>query len=103
MNRAGGLSFRSAQELNTKIAQLPQPPPWKSREITVDCGTSKKKVNFLYREGLDVYRFAYGNPLFAGHQQNIPLNVWADFENDIKVYSEPMTCDLPHAIQVRDG
>lgn len=84
--------------MNTKIACLPQTPPWKCRIIKVEGGTTKTEISFYFREGLDAYEFMYGNPLFAGHQDNVPTKMWSD---DIRISVGPMTCDLVHGIQVR--
>ena len=86
--------------MNIKIALLPQPPVWKSRVVEVQGGTTKKQIKFFHRDGMDAYKFIYGNPLFAGHQDNVPMKIWFDYENDIRILAGPMTCDLVHDIQV---
>ncbi len=92
-------SFRSAKELHEKIALLPKPPAWKSCTVRVNGGTTAKPINFFFREGIDIFRFIYGNPIFARHQQNVPMQVW---EDDVQIFEGPMTGNLLWEIQVLD-
>lgn len=94
------LSFKTAEELHLKTAKLPKPPAWKSRIITVDGGTTTKPIELLYRDGLEVFRYEYGNPTFAGHQQNVPQKIWTDKTKTIRILGGPMTGDLPWRVQV---
>ncbi len=100
VKKHGGLSFRTAQELNTKLAMLPQPPAWKSRTVSVEGGTTKTPLVLFYREGLEVFKFLFGNPLFEQLQDYVPTKIWADYENDIRILDGPFTGDLTFEIQV---
>ncbi len=79
---------------------LPKPPPWKSRVVAVEGGTTKDPIVFFYRDALEVFRFLFANPLFADRQNNVPTKVWADFEKDIRILDEPSSGDLVFKIQV---
>lgn len=84
--------------MNTKLAQLPKTPPWKVRTIRVE-GTDDD-IELFHRDGLELYKFLRRNPLFSGHQNNVPSRIWEDYENDIRILSEPMTCEFVNNIQV---
>ena len=91
-------SYRSAKSLHEKVALLPQPPPWKSVVVTVDGGSTQKPIKFFYRDAFDMFRFQYGNPIFANHQSNVPTRVW---EDEIEILEGPMTGNLAWEIQVK--
>lgn len=92
-------SFRSAKELHEKVAMLPRPPPWKSCEVTVEGGTTKKPIKLFLRESIDMFSFLFGNPVFARNQQHVPTRIW---EDDDMVFDDPMTGKMPWEVQVRD-
>lgn len=94
------LSFRTAQELYTKIAQLPQPPKWKSRTVSVPGGTTTEPLKLLYRDGLEVFKFLFANPVFAGKQNFVPQKCWMDVESDILFSDEPTTGHYMWEVQV---
>ncbi len=79
---------------------LPQPPAWKSRIVSVDGGTTKEPLVLFYRDGLEVFKFLFGNPLFKELQDYVPSKIWADFESDIRIPEGPFTGDLTFEIQV---
>lgn len=97
------LSFRSAQEMHVKIAQLPSPPAWKSRIVKVPGGTTVTPLKLLYRDGLELFKFLFANPVFADHQNFAPMNVWANYEDDIKIFDEPPTGSYMFDVQVCCG
>ncbi len=80
-----------AQELHTKIAMLPKPPAWKSCVVSVEGGTTKEPLVLFYRDGLEVFKFLFGNPLFEQLQDYVPTKIWADYENDIRIFEGPFT------------
>ncbi len=77
---------------------LPQTPPWKSRVVSVDGGTTKEPIILFYRVGLEIFRFLFGNPLFEKLQDYVPTKMWA--EDDIRILEGPFTGDLALEIQV---
>ncbi len=87
--------------MNTKIAQLPKPPAWKSRIVSVPGGTTTKPLKLFYRDGLEVFKFLFAHPLAAGHQNFVPTKVWADVENDVLLFDEPTTGSMMWEVQVR--
>lgn len=101
MKRPNLLSFKSARELHKLLASLPETPPWKAIEVTVEGGTTKEPIILLYRDGLALFAFLYGNPLFEGYQSNFPFSEWEDSNRDVRVYGGPMSGDVAMDIQVR--
>ncbi len=94
------LSFRSAKELHEKVAKLPKPPAWKTCTVEVEGGTTTSPINFFFREALEVFRFLFGNPIFANHQDIVPMQVWEDEDEKIQIFEGPMTGRLVYEIQV---
>ncbi len=68
--------------------------------MTVDGGSTKESIEFLYRDGLELFQFLYGIPIFADMQKHVPEKVWADFEKEIRMVDKPMTGDFAWKIQV---
>lgn len=89
--------------MHTKIAQLPSPPAWKSRIVTVPGGTTVTPLKLLFRDGLEVFKFLFANPVFTDHQNFAPKTVWADYENDIRIFDEPPTGSYMFEVQVCHG
>ena len=79
---------------------LPKPPAWKSREVLVPGGTSRKKSTLFYRDGLECFEFLFGNPAFRDKMQYQPTQVWTSGDNEERLYSEIMTGDLCWRTQV---
>ncbi len=94
------ISFRSAKELHNKVAQLPKPPAWKYRTVKVEGGTTATPIKFFFREAMEVFRFLFGNPIFANHQDIVPMQVWEDEDQKVQILEGPMTGRLVYEIQV---
>ncbi len=86
--------------MNIKLAMLPQPPAWKSREVSFENGPTKGPIILFYRNALEVFRFLFANPLVANRQNHVPSEVRADLQNDIRILDESSTGDLVFKIQV---
>ncbi|KLO03827.1 hypothetical protein SCHPADRAFT_948276, partial [Schizopora paradoxa] len=93
-------SFRSAQALHHQIAHLPNPPQWKSCIVKVDGGTTRKPIRFFHRNSKSVFRFLFGNPLYANHQDLKPVRVW---EDGIQLFEGPMSGSITWEIQDKIG
>lgn len=94
------LSFSSAKGLRDLVETLPKPPPWKSRVVKIPGGKTKKPLTLLYRDGLECFRFLFGNPVYSGHMEFHPRRTWSSDSKQERLYSEIMTGDLPWRIQV---
>ncbi|KLO16815.1 hypothetical protein SCHPADRAFT_822533, partial [Schizopora paradoxa] len=97
------LSSVSAKDLYLRIAQLPQPPVWKERIVAVEGGTTATPIKLLYRDGIDAYRFVFGNPIFKGHQNIRPMRVHLDRDGKVQAFNEPTTGDLAWELQDKIG
>lgn len=80
---------------------LPKPPLWQRVTVAVPGGTTKQPMTLLYRDGMESFRYLFGNPVFAGLQHYAPMRVWTDENRDTRVYDEPMTGDFVWEVQVR--
>lgn len=87
--------------MHNNLAKLPKPPAWKSRIITVEGGTTDEPIEFLYRDGLEVFKFLFGNPVFRNHLQHKPTKIWADIKKKLRIVNGPLTGDLAWELQVR--
>ena len=66
------LSVFSAREMRARIENLPSPPCWKEVEVSVEGGTTKDPLTLYYRDGLECFKFLFGNPLFVDYMEYIP-------------------------------
>ncbi len=106
------LSFHSTKELRSRIELLPSPPRWKSCEVEVPGGSSKKSMELLFRDGFECFSFLFGNPIFQDQLELSPRRVFdsavtcSDSDSDgstpqhPRVYSEIMTGNWPWEVQV---
>ncbi len=69
--------------------------------MEIEGGTTKDPIILYYRDGLDVFKFLFGNPLFQGHQGCIPMRIWEDDSCKVQFFGEPMSGDYVYEIQVR--
>ena len=81
------------------VASLPKPPPWKERVIHVEGGTTKKPIKLCYRHTIEAFRYLYGNPTYAGFQENAPYVIWED-EAGGQLFGEPNSGTLAWEFQV---
>ncbi len=94
------ISFRSAKELHNKVAQLPKPLPGSTAPSKSKAGTTATPIKFFFREAMEVFRFLFGNPIFANHQDIVPMQVWEDEDQKVQILEGPMTGRLVYEIQV---
>lgn len=86
--------------MRARIENLPSPPRWKAIGVDVQGGTTKEPLTFYYRDGLDCFRFLFGNPLFLNHMDYIPRREYTDEERKERLYNEIMTGDMAWSLQV---
>ncbi|EGO22837.1 hypothetical protein SERLADRAFT_371115 [Serpula lacrymans var. lacrymans S7.9] len=91
------LSFSSAYRLTSFIEVLPTGPVWKMEEIQAENYKTAKPMILLYRDGLEVVKSLFGNPVFARHMMLDPKRV-CDSQGE-REYGEWMTGDYAWAIQ----
>ena len=93
-------SFTSAQEMRTRIENLPSPPRWKEVEVSIEGGITKDSPTLYYRDGLDCFKFLFGNPLFLDHMEYVPRREYTTGEKVERLYNEMMTGDRAWDLQV---
>jgi hypothetical protein len=94
---ADPLSFKSAKDLRGRIESLPSGPQWRSVEIKFD-GYETETPNILYwRDGLEVVRCLYSNPIFANSIEVTPYRL---YEDGTRMYGEFMSADEAWRIHV---
>ena len=82
------------------IENLPSPPHWKEVEVRIEGGTTKDPLTLYYRDGLECFKFLFGNPLFLDHMEYVPRHEFTVGENTERLYNEIMTGDRAWALQV---
>lgn len=79
---------------------LPSPPRWKETIVNVPGGRTKDPIALYYRDGLECFRFLFGNPLFRDHMEYVPRREFTTDEQPERLYNEMMTGDLAWNLQV---
>jgi hypothetical protein len=93
------LSFKSAKDLRSRMESLPAGPQWKSAEIKLDGYNTESELTLYWRDGLEVIKHLYSNPIFA---QSIAMSPYRMYEDDnVRIYREFMSADEAWRIQVR--
>lgn len=86
--------------MRTRIELLPSPPRWQQEEVKVDGGDTSEPITLYYRDGLECFRFLFGNPLFADQIDYAPRRVYSDDSRREHLYNELMTADRAWHLQV---
>ncbi|KAF9235496.1 hypothetical protein BU15DRAFT_64848, partial [Melanogaster broomeanus] len=89
-------SFTSARELLDWMDILPSGPKWQVTELEVEGYKVEKKVELIWRDGLEVVQSIFGNPIFAQNMSFDPIRVW---EGNGPEYGEWFTANEAHRIQ----
>lgn len=94
------MSFSSVHEMRSRVEMLPSPPRWKEAIVHIQDGTTKDPITLYYRDGLDCFKFLFGNPLFLDYMEYIPRREFTTDEPAERLYNEIMTGDLAWELQV---
>ena len=86
--------------MRSRIEILPSPPRWKETEIEVSEGSTTDPLILYYRDGLDCFRFLFGNPLFDGHMEYVPRREYTSKDKAEQLYNEIMTGERVWQLQV---
>ncbi|KAG9310745.1 hypothetical protein JVU11DRAFT_9351 [Chiua virens] len=89
-------AFSLARELLDWMDQ-PSGPKWQVTELAVDGYDVEKKIQLIWRDGLDAVRSIFGNPIFGQNMTFDPIKVW---DGDDREYGEWFTSDEVFRIQV---
>lgn len=93
-------SFRSAKELRFWIENLPDVPRWNHQEIKLPGYHTKKPMIIYWRDGLEVIKYIFANPVFAHCMEYTPYELY-DKETGLRAYGEFMSGNFANRYQVR--
>lgn len=68
--------------------------------MSIPGGITKDSMKFHYRDGLECFKFLFGNPLFSDHMEYTPRREFTSDERPERLYNEMMTGDLAWSLQV---
>jgi hypothetical protein len=94
------LSFKSAKELRNRIELLPSGPQWLMQNIQVPGGTTSTDLTLYYRDGLEVFKFLFGNPVFESFMVYEPYKVYTNQGKEKRLYTDMMSGDWAWECQV---
>ena len=69
--------------------------------MVVRGGVTKKPLTLYYHDGLECFRFLFGNPLFSNHMDFIPRCEYTSNDKMERLYNDIMTGDNAWKLQVR--
>jgi hypothetical protein len=93
-------SFKSAKDLRSRVELLPSGPEWLMQSIKVPGGTTSTDLTLYYRDGLEVFKFLFGNPEYEGFMSYEPYKVYTCQRKEKRIYTEMMTGDWAWECQV---
>lgn len=92
-------SFRSAREIQSRVEGLPSVPSWSHQSIVIPNYQTKDPITLYWRDGLEVVKSIFSNPVFAGCIELNPYRL-VEVETEARVYSEFMSADFAWNYQV---
>lgn len=63
-------------------------------------GQTKKPLVLYFRDALEVFRFIFGKPEFAGEMSFEPLTVYTNYEKIKRIYTHLYTANWAKRMQV---
>ncbi|KAG2127113.1 hypothetical protein DEU56DRAFT_915826 [Suillus clintonianus] len=90
-------SFKSADQLFGWIDALPSGPAWQSTTLKFTNYTTIRPIELIWRDGLEVVKDIFANPIFSNHMMYDPHIVMVGSERE---YGEFFTANRAFAIQV---
>ena len=96
-NTRAKLSFRTADQLFGWLASLPTGPQWQSTPINLNGYEPVRDVRLIWRDGLEVVKDLFSNPIFAKYMTYNPHKVTCGTDRE---YSEFFTGTHAFEIQV---
>jgi hypothetical protein len=94
------LSFKSAKELRSRVELLPSGPQWLMQTVQVPGDNTSTDLTLFYRDGLEVFKFLFGNPVYQGFMSYEPVKLYADQRREKRIYGDIMTGDWAWECQV---
>ncbi|KAJ7911544.1 hypothetical protein B0H13DRAFT_2328201 [Mycena leptocephala] len=86
------LSFKTANDLRSRIESLPKGPVWKATPWKSNYPT-KRPLTLYYRDPLECLQSLLGNPLVQDFIQYTPFRLWKSAEKLMRVYTEWLSGD----------
>ncbi|KAG1832346.1 hypothetical protein F4604DRAFT_1606038 [Suillus subluteus] len=71
-------SFNTSKDLRTRIEGLPEVPRWYHQQIKVGSYKTKAPLMLYWRDGLDVVKHLFANPIFAPCMDLRPITTFQD-------------------------
>jgi hypothetical protein len=92
------LSFKTANDLRSRIESLPKGPVWKATPWKSNYPT-KRPLTLYYRDPLECLQSLLGNPLVQDFIQYTPFRLWKSAEKLMRVYTEWLSGDVAWRMQ----
>ncbi|KAG2116454.1 uncharacterized protein F5147DRAFT_743089 [Suillus discolor] len=89
-------SFKSADQLFGWIDALPSGPEWQSTTLEFTNYTTARPIKLIWRDGLEVVKDLFANPIFSNHMMYDPHIVTTGSERE---YGEFFTANMAFDIQ----
>ena len=70
--------------------------------MTIEGGTTTDTITFYYRDGLECFRYLFGNPLFKNYFDIQPELLYEDETMSSRLYYGFMNGDMTWKLQVRE-
>jgi hypothetical protein len=93
-------SFKSAKELRSRVELLPSGPQWLMQTVQVPGDPTSTDLILFYRDGLEVFKFLFGNPVYEAFMSYEPIKVYNNRRMDKQIYTDIMTGDWAWECQV---
>jgi hypothetical protein len=90
-----------AKDLQARIEGLPEVPQWYHQQIKVGSYKTKAPLWLYWRDGLDVVKHLFANPVFTPCMDFRPYQEYEDPDRQ-RAYGEFMSADHAWEIQVGD-
>ncbi|KAH7917526.1 hypothetical protein BV22DRAFT_1026171, partial [Leucogyrophana mollusca] len=90
-------AFKNKDTLLDWMDSLPSGPRWYSQEVTLEGYTTKKPIHLIWRDGLEVAKHLFANPIYAKHMAFDPVEIYNGVEREVGEY---MSGDHAFATQV---
>ena len=94
-------SFTSAKDLRNRVESLPEVPRWSHQDITIDGFRTKSPITLYWRDGLEVVRYLFVNPVFAPCMEMTPYKL-IDEETNLRAFGDFMSGEFAWDYQVRN-
>ncbi|KAF7980145.1 hypothetical protein HWV62_39591 [Athelia sp. TMB] len=93
--RANPVSFKNSRQLRFRIEKLPDVvPAWQHETLTIPGYETKEPMVLYYRDGLEVIKFLYSNPVFSKCMDYTPYRLTDPHEKGQRVYGDFMSGDF---------